>query len=120
MKIHLRNPKRVAAMITFALGAVCFLVLCFLFNWRWYWAWWTGFSLVTFLLYGFDKLQSLRANAQRIPEVVLHLLALAGGVAGAWLGRVLWRHKTTSLAFSIVLVTATILHLALLSFVLLR
>jgi uncharacterized membrane protein YsdA (DUF1294 family) len=55
-------------------------------------------SLITFIIYGWDK-RSARYAARRIPEVLLHLLALLGGWPGAWLGQVWWRHKSRKPAF---------------------
>ena len=37
--------------------------------------------------------------ASRVPEMVLHILALAGGSLGAWLGMRLFRHKTVKGSF---------------------
>lgn len=68
-------------------------------------------SLVSFALYGWDKLQAKRAG-RRVPEVRLHGLALLGGFAGAWLGRALFRHKTHKPVFALVIVAATCLHAA--------
>ena len=53
-----------------------------------------GISLITLVCYGFDKYQSIHQGF-RIPEIVLHGLALAGGTPGALLGQQLFRHKTT-------------------------
>ena len=72
---------------------------------------WLLCSVSTFLFYGFDKVQS-RRGGWRVPEVVLHLLSLAGGFAGALCGRQLFRHKTQKPAFLVVIVLAAALHLA--------
>lgn len=48
---------------------------------------------VTFLLYGIDKFKAKRSR-WRIPESVLLGLAVIGGSVGAWLGMIVWRHKT--------------------------
>ena len=50
-------------------------------------------NVVTFLLYGIDKLKAKRLK-WRIPESVLLGLAVIGGSVGAWLGMMVWRHKT--------------------------
>ena len=68
--------------------------------------------IVTFFWYGFDKGQSKRAGL-RVPEMVLHLLALAGGFPGGWLGRLFFHHKTRKDAFLVILILATVLHLGL-------
>ncbi|MBO7586073.1 MAG: DUF1294 domain-containing protein [Bacteroidales bacterium] len=50
-------------------------------------------NVVTFLLYGIDKFKAKRLK-WRIPESVLLGLAVIGGSVGAWLGMIVWRHKT--------------------------
>ena len=50
-------------------------------------------NVVTFLLYGIDKFKAKRSK-WRIPESVLLGLAVIGGSVGAWLGMMVWRHKT--------------------------
>jgi uncharacterized membrane protein YsdA (DUF1294 family) len=66
-------------------------------------------TLVTLLVYGFDKLQAKRA-ARRVPERSLHALALLGGFAGAWLGMRIFRHKTQKPVFALVMLAATLVH----------
>lgn len=48
---------------------------------------------MTFLFYGFDKNRAIK-NKNRVPEIVLHILALIGGTHGAFLGQKVFRHKT--------------------------
>lgn len=50
-------------------------------------------NVVTFLLYGIDKLKAQHGR-WRIPESVLIGFAIIGGSIGAWLGMMIWRHKT--------------------------
>lgn len=50
-------------------------------------------NVVTFLLYGIDKFKAQRSR-WRIPESVLLGMAVVGGSVGAWLGMMVWRHKT--------------------------
>jgi len=69
-------------------------------------------SVIAFLFYGYDKRQSVK-NGWRVPEAVLHLLALAGGSPGALTGQVFFRHKTKKLKFKIVFATIVILQAAL-------
>lgn len=57
-------------------------------------------SLIAFVLYGWDKRQA-RKQKRRIPEKRLHLLALAGGTPGAFLGQIAFRHKTQKKRFRI-------------------
>jgi len=69
-------------------------------------------SVTAFLFYGYDKRQSLRSG-WRIPEVVLHLLALVGGSPGALAGQIFFRHKTRKLKFRIVFAAIVILQVVL-------
>lgn len=57
-------------------------------------------SAVAFLTYGYDK-RAAGVGGTRIPERVLHLLALLGGAPGAWLGQQAFRHKTQKRSFQI-------------------
>jgi uncharacterized membrane protein YsdA (DUF1294 family) len=55
-------------------------------------------NILAFVCYGLDKLRAKR-NARRISERALLLLALVGGSVGAWLGMLVWRHKTKHAKF---------------------
>ena len=84
-----------------------------------YAAWVAVWSLITFVTYGLDKLAAKqgkdgrgKSKARRVPEKVLHLLALLGGFGGGWLGRQVFRHKSAKPVFALVLGLATALHLS--------
>jgi len=55
-------------------------------------------NAVAFCTYGYDKAIS-GSRRTRVPEIVLLALALCGGTVGAWVGRVLFRHKTQKESF---------------------
>jgi uncharacterized membrane protein YsdA (DUF1294 family) len=55
-------------------------------------------NILAFVCYGLDKLKAKR-NAPRVSERTLLLLALVGGGVGAWLGMLVWRHKTKHAKF---------------------
>lgn len=89
--------------LTFLLAAVATgVVLCYNFQWPFWLAWLAAINGVTFIAYRFDKWQAPRARGgrERVPERVLHLLALAGGSLGAFLGMIVPpRHKTRDRRF---------------------
>jgi uncharacterized membrane protein YsdA (DUF1294 family) len=80
-------------------------------GWYLYFIWLAIASLITFLVYGYDKAQA-KKGGWRTPEKVLHILALAGGFPGGWAGRSVFHHKTNKGFFTFVLTVSTLLHLA--------
>ena len=63
-------------------------------------------------LYAYDKRQAV-ANSLRVPEIWLHLAALAGGSPGALAGQLIFRHKTRKFRFQIVFWVIVVLQIAL-------
>ena len=55
-------------------------------------------NLTTLCMYGYDKFISSRGKL-RVPENVLHLLALLGGSPSALLAQHLFRHKVSKRSF---------------------
>ncbi len=55
-------------------------------------------SGVTFIMYGYDKMQA-RNLEWRVKEVTLHLLALMGGWPGSLVAMHFFQHKTRKTAF---------------------
>jgi uncharacterized membrane protein YsdA (DUF1294 family) len=78
--------------------------------WHFYLLWLAFASIITFILYGFDKARA-RIHGWRVPEAALHLCALAGGFVGGWMGRSVFRHKTKKGVFVFVLAVSTLIHL---------
>ena len=66
-------------------------------------------NIITFLAYGLDKLKAVK-NWWRIPEWVLMGLAVFGGSLGAFLGMVVFRHKTRKLKFRFGIPLIILLH----------
>jgi uncharacterized membrane protein YsdA (DUF1294 family) len=99
-------------------GAIAFGVLWLVLGWSPILAWLVGWSIPTFALYAIDKAQAGRAG-WRVPEWLLHALALGGGVVGAWAGRLIFRHKTRKPTFLWVLIAASVLWGALAAWALL-
>jgi uncharacterized membrane protein YsdA (DUF1294 family) len=79
-------------------------------------AWLAGVNLTGFCYYGYDKSRA-RLAARRVPEVVLHGLALAGGSAGAYAGMRFFRHKTVKGRFRLVFWCIVVLQSALIVWV---
>jgi len=73
-------------------------------------------NVVTFIVYGIDKLKA-KKGLWRIPEATLLMLAVIGGSIGAWLGMMLWRHKTKHLKFKLGVPAILITQIALLIYV---
>lgn len=77
-----------------------------------YWVWLVTLSVVTFFWYGFGRRQGTRSGG-RWPEVMLHLLALAGGFPGGWLGLLIFRAPRRQTSFLVIVILSTVLHVGL-------
>jgi uncharacterized membrane protein YsdA (DUF1294 family) len=104
------SPYLLFGGVAVALGLAVILALTWGVGLNWYLAWILAWSVITFAFYGYDKHQAV-AHRLRVPEIVLHVLALIGGFIGGWVGRAYFHHKTRKPAFLIVLIIATILNL---------
>ncbi len=93
------------ALVLTLVGAAL-LVAIFRADLHWYHfvaAWLVAVNLTTFGYYAYDKSQArAQPQGERIPEVVLHGMAVLGGTPGAYLGMVVLRHKTIKPAFRLV------------------
>lgn len=106
-----RSPEFIFGMIGAGVVLLIGLALYFWLGWNLYPSWLVAINIATFLLYRIDKRRAAREGATRIPEIVLHVLALAGGVIGGWLGMfVRPRHKVQKPIFWVVLIACTLLH----------
>ncbi len=103
-----RRPQTTFAVIALVLGLFILLAMLFYLKMSLYIAWLLSWSIVTFGLYGYDKTQA-KIGGGRVPEIVLHMITLAGGVGGAWVGRFAFRHKTRKPVFLVVLIIGTLL-----------
>jgi len=114
-----RSPKWTYTVIAIALSLVLFLALVLWLRVPAYIAWLIAASIVLFALYGYDKAQA-KAGGGRVPEIVLHGLALLGGFVGGWIGMYAFRHKTQHPMFKVVLAIATVLNLVVIYFLYFR
>ena len=108
-----RSPVRLYAVLFGGIAMITVLALAVILKVPLYPAWVAGVSVVTFFAYGYDKGRAVRGGG-RVPELVFHALALAGGFPGGWAGRAVFRHKTRKTSFLIVLVISTVIHFVLL------
>lgn len=76
-------------------------------------------SVTTFLVYALDK-RAARRRHWRVPEKLLHLLALLGGWPGALAAQQVLRHKTRKLQFQALFWTTVMLNLSFLWYLLHR
>ena len=77
-----------------------------------YFGWVLAISLLTFVVYGWDKRQAGREGS-RVPESRLHWLTVLGGWPGGLAGQKFFRHKTVKRRFQIVFWVLAVLHIAL-------
>jgi uncharacterized membrane protein YsdA (DUF1294 family) len=75
------------------------LVLLLRTRWSPFAIWMTSINMTTFLLFAVDKVASKMTNKNwnfryRIPEMVLHVFTMLGGVLGQRLGRAMFHHKS--------------------------
>lgn len=72
-------------------------------------------NVLTFLLYGLDKLKA-KHSWWRIPEKTLLWLAVLGGTLGALLGMKVWHHKTLHKKFKYGIPAILILQLIIIGY----
>jgi uncharacterized membrane protein YsdA (DUF1294 family) len=89
---------RFRAQITFSILAILAIAILFAFlafttSWHWFINWIISANIVALVFYIIDKGLS-KTGSTRVPEFVLHLLALLGGFVGAFLGLLVFRHKS--------------------------
>jgi uncharacterized membrane protein YsdA (DUF1294 family) len=107
-----RDPYTLFGAGAVAVAALAALGWAVAVGGRWYLGWLLAWSVATFVLYGLDK-RAARQGGLRVPEVVLHGLALVGGAAGGWAGMFLFRHKTRHPSFVAVLALASAVQVGL-------
>ena len=77
-------------------------------------SWYLVWSVLAFLIFGFDK-RAARRQQRRVPEARLHLLELMGGFPGALLAIRLLHHKSSKPRFLLVSVVCILCNLTLLA-----
>ena len=111
--IDLRMSRRVRPVFIFIMALLLGIVATAIL---WSWGqlpfvviWFISVSLMNFTLYGADKFQA-RHQGWRVPEIVLHSLAAAGGFVGGWLGMAIFNHKHRKGIFWVILTMTTVFY----------
>lgn len=78
---------------------------------RWVFIVYLGASILTFILYAFDK-HAAGKGGRRAPESTLHLLSLLGGWPGALIAQRILRHKSAKTSFQIMFWITTVINCA--------
>lgn len=111
-----RAPSSSSASLTLPIiGASAFVVIVTVLAvmgrvpW-WVCAWYLVLSVLTFFLYGWDKV-SARGGHWRTQESTLNGLAMLGGWPGAWIAQHAWRHKSRKESFLAAFWLAVVLNL---------
>lgn len=112
------DPRNRPALIGAVVAGVAAFIVLWLLGLAPVLAWIAGWTLPAFASYGIDKRQA-EQRGWRVPEVLLHGLALVGGVIGAWAGRAYFRHKTRKPVFTVVLIAASVLWVVIVGWALL-
>jgi uncharacterized membrane protein YsdA (DUF1294 family) len=102
-RAHRHRPitaATIAGVLSFVLPTMNLIRLCWRRGSLVPFAYHLGISGVTFLFYGYDKMQA-RNLEWRVKEVTLHMLELLGGWPGALIGQHFFQHKTRKTAFQI-------------------
>jgi uncharacterized membrane protein YsdA (DUF1294 family) len=93
-----RTPRRTfgvaTLLVTIALSSALFLVVSSTLLRVWL----IAVNVIALLTYGYDKAIA-GGHQMRVPEVILLGLAMIGGSPGAFVGMLLFRHKTRKAAF---------------------
>jgi uncharacterized membrane protein YsdA (DUF1294 family) len=105
----MKNSAQFFTVVALFLALVSYVLLYLYTELSFYLIWLIAWGGATFFLYGVDKTQAILGN-WRIPEQVLHLFVLAGGVIGGGLGMILLWHKIRKPVFWLVLFVSTVIQ----------
>ncbi len=115
-----KTKKYFSAYIVFALIAACIVILSSIYlgslGLPYVLAYLVAINLTAFCFYGYDKLIAGRSMT-RIPEWVLHGIAISGGSPTALLSQKLFRHKTAKKSFQIVYWLIVFVQIAILIYI---
>ncbi len=115
-------PYLVFSIIAILPTAVFFALLNARVDWPDYFVWLIAINVVTFGVYGLDKVLS-RIRWLRAPNIMLLGLALAGGFCGAAVSQLVFRHKTNPRRYAQypkVIAASALVHIAIIWYFFLR
>lgn len=111
----MRTPHKKFSVIGLFVLAVMSLLLHHYFSVHYILTYIITINTITIGFYLYDKLIS-KTQKERIPEIILHFLALIGGSPGAIIATTLFRHKTSKKSFMLATWTIILLQLAIVSY----
>ena len=117
--MHFYKPKQSFLIISIVLIVLLSLLIYYLTKTKALYAYLLSVNIITFLFYGYDKHRA-KDNGARIPEVVLHVLALIGGSCGALTGQLFFRHKTRKRKFLAVYAMILVIQTAIIIWVIMK
>lgn len=114
-QVHTTRPLSNEKPVAMKLNVICYALLglalvASLFSLHPVWMWLLLANLLTFLIYGGDKLAA-RKGWRRVPEATLLLFGALGGWLGALAAQQLFRHKTQKQPFKIWFILSVALNL---------
>ncbi|TQI85089.1 uncharacterized membrane protein YsdA (DUF1294 family) [Serratia marcescens] len=114
-QVHTTRPLSNEKPVAMKLNVICYALLCLalvasLFSLHPVWMWLLLANLLTFLIYGGDKLAA-RKGWRRVPEATLLLFGALGGWLGALAAQQLFRHKTQKQPFKTWFILSVALNL---------
>ncbi|BEO79954.1 cyanate transport [Serratia marcescens] len=115
-QVHTTRPLSNETPVAMKLNVICYALLglalvASLFSLHPVWMWLLLANLLTFLIYGGDKLAA-RKGWRRVPEATLLLFGALGGWLGALAAQQLFRHKTQKQPFKTWFILSVALNLA--------
>ncbi|BEM32353.1 cyanate transport [Serratia marcescens] len=115
-QVHTTRPLSNEKPVAMKLNVICYALLglalvASLFSLHPVWMWLLLANLLTFLIYGGDKLAA-RKGWRRVPEATLLLFGALGGWLGALAAQQLFRHKTQKQPFKTWFILSVALNLA--------
>lgn len=115
-QVHTTRPLSNEKPDAMKLNVICYALLglaliASLFSPHPVWMWLLSANLLTFLIYGGDKLAA-RKGGRRVPEATLLLFGALGGWLGALAAQQLFRHKTQKQPFKTWFILSVALNLA--------